>query len=150
MSNYKAVEEDFSVLPSDLKIAFVISEFNGEYTQKQFQFNREYINNKWFFGIDTFKVPWAFEIPGLVRKIADTSEYDLIIALWVIVKWDTYHFETVANESARWLMSISIDYETPIINWILTCYDFEQVEDRLDINFALSWLKLLKECKNFI
>jgi 6,7-dimethyl-8-ribityllumazine synthase len=49
----------------------------------------------------------------------------------------------VCSESARWIMSLSTAYSTPIMNGILTCYDQEQVKQRIKPVYALSWLNTL-------
>jgi len=147
MSNYKFKDESFSEISSDIKIAFVVGEFNYDYTSRIYDENVKFLESKWFKSFETFMVPWAFEIPWMVKKVMESWDFDLTIAIWVVVRWETIHFDIISNESSRWLMNLSLDFEAPLINWILTCENFEQVEDRINSNFALSWLKLLKECQ---
>jgi 6,7-dimethyl-8-ribityllumazine synthase len=64
-------------------------------------------------------VPGALEIPGAVAQAAETGRYDGFIAIGVVIRGETYHFEVVSNESARGLMALSMD-GIPIGNGILT------------------------------
>jgi len=64
-------------------------------------------------------VPGALEIPGAVALAAETGRYDGFVAIGVVIRGETYHFEVVSNESARGLMALSMD-GIAIGNGILT------------------------------
>lgn len=68
---------------------------------------------------DTITVPGALEIPAAIALAADSGQYDAFVALGVVMRGETYHFEVVSNESARGLMALAID-GLPIGNGILT------------------------------
>ena len=68
---------------------------------------------------ETITVPGALEIPAAVAMAAETGRYDGFIALGVVIRGETYHFEVVSNESARGLMALTLD-GIPIGNGILT------------------------------
>jgi 6,7-dimethyl-8-ribityllumazine synthase len=68
---------------------------------------------------DVVTVPGALEIPGAVALAAETGRYDGFVAIGVVIRGETYHFEVVSNESARGLMALSMD-GIPIGNGILT------------------------------
>ncbi|MGY4394962.1 6,7-dimethyl-8-ribityllumazine synthase [Sphingomonas sp. UYAg733] len=68
---------------------------------------------------ETITVPGALEIPGAVALAADSGAYDGFVALGVVIRGETYHFEIVAGESARGLMALSMD-GVAIGNGILT------------------------------
>lgn len=70
-------------------------------------------------------VPGALEIPGAVALAAETGRYDGFVAIGVVIRGETYHFEVVSNESARGLMALSMD-GIPIGNGILTVENEEQ------------------------
>ncbi|MCI4590618.1 6,7-dimethyl-8-ribityllumazine synthase [Sphingobium sp. BYY-5] len=70
-------------------------------------------------------VPGALEIPGAVAQAAETGRYDGFVAIGVVIRGETYHFEVVSNESARGLMALSMD-GIPIGNGILTVENEEQ------------------------
>jgi 6,7-dimethyl-8-ribityllumazine synthase len=70
-------------------------------------------------GHETITVPGALEIPAAVAMAAETGRYDGFVALGVVIRGETYHFEVVSNESARGLMALTLD-GLPIGNGILT------------------------------
>lgn len=78
-------------------------------------------------------VPGALEIPGAVAMAAETGQFDAYVALGVVIRGETYHFEIVANESARGLMALAMD-GLPIGNGILTVEDEAQALARADRN----------------
>ena len=67
--------------------------------------------------IDT--VPGALEVPAAIALAAETGRYDAYVALGVVIRGETYHFEIVANESARGIMALTLD-GLAIGNGILT------------------------------
>lgn len=80
--------------------------------------------------ITTFKVPGSWEIPLLTKKVVATKKFDGIIAFGVIIKGETYHFELIANECARALMDISLEFNIPIAFEVLAVYNLKQAQIR--------------------
>ena len=70
-------------------------------------------------GHETIAVPGALESPGAIALAAETGRYDGFVAIGVVIRGETYHFEVVSNESARALMALTLD-GLPIGNGILT------------------------------
>ena len=68
---------------------------------------------------ETITVPGALEIPGAIALAAESGRYDGFVALGVVIRGETYHFEIVAGESARGIMQLTMD-GLPIGNGILT------------------------------
>ncbi|SCW93030.1 6,7-dimethyl-8-ribityllumazine synthase [Sphingobium faniae] len=68
---------------------------------------------------DVITVPGALEIPGAVALAAESGRYDGFVAIGVVIRGETYHFEVVSNESARGLMALGMD-GIAIGNGILT------------------------------
>ncbi len=68
---------------------------------------------------ETVTVPGALEIPAAVALAAETGRYDGFVALGVVMRGETYHFEIVASESARGIMALTLD-GLAIGNGILT------------------------------
>jgi len=71
-------------------------------------------------------VPGALEIPVALKALADSGDFDALIALGCIIRGETYHFELVANESGAGVTRVSLDYKIPIANAILTVEDEPQ------------------------
>ena len=80
---------------------------------------------------ETITVPGALELPGAIALASQTGRYDGYLAIGVVIRGDTYHFEIVANESARGIMALTID-GLAIGNAILTVEDRQQAEVRAD------------------
>ena len=68
---------------------------------------------------ETITVPGALEVPGAIALAAESGAYDAYVALGVVIRGETYHFEIVAGESARALMALTLD-GLAIGNGILT------------------------------
>src|SRR5260221_6393529 len=77
-------------------------------------------------------VPGALEIPLALQWLAQTGKFDALVAVGCVIRGDTYHFEIVANESARGVMDVSLECGLPIANGILTTDDEAQANARLD------------------
>lgn len=75
--------------------------------------------------IDKYSVPGSWEIPLMVKKVAKKGIYDAIITFGAIVKGDTYHFEQIANECARGLMDVALEFGIPVIFEVLAVYKLE-------------------------
>lgn len=71
-------------------------------------------------------VPGALEVPVALQAMAESDEYDALIALGCIIRGETYHFELVANESGAGVTRLSLDYQIPIANAIITTENMEQ------------------------
>ena len=65
-------------------------------------------------------VPGALEIPVAMKAMADSDDYDALVALGCVIRGETYHFELVANESAAGVSRVSLDHEIAVANAILT------------------------------
>ncbi len=74
---------------------------------------------------ETTTVPGALEIPAAIALAAETGRYDAYVALGVVIRGETYHFEIVSNESARGIMALTLD-GLAIGNGILTVEDEAQ------------------------
>jgi 6,7-dimethyl-8-ribityllumazine synthase len=76
-------------------------------------------------------VPGALEIPGALALAAETGRYDAYVAIGVVIRGETYHFEIVSNESARGIMALTMD-GIAIGNGILTTENEAQAIYRAD------------------
>ena len=89
-------------------------------------------------------VPGALEIPFALMKLAQTEEYDALIALGAVIRGETYHFELVSNESGAGITRIGLDYEIPIANGVLTTENDEQCQERIEMKPATALAALLR------
>ena len=76
------------------------------------------------------RVPGAFELPLIAKKLAGSGRYDAVVALGCVIRGDTPHFEYVAGEAARGLQRASLDTGVPIAFGVLTVDTLEQALER--------------------
>jgi len=81
--------------------------------------------------VDILTVPGALEVPGAIALAAESGRYDGFVALGVVIRGETYHFEIVAGESARGIMALTMD-GLAIGNGILTVENEAQALVRAD------------------
>ena len=96
-------------------------------------------------------VPGALEIPLVLQRMAQSGKFDALIALGAIIRGDTYHFEIVANESARGVSEVQLHSGVPVANAILTTDSDRQAEERMNTKgseaalVAIEMANLLKD-----
>jgi 6,7-dimethyl-8-ribityllumazine synthase len=81
--------------------------------------------------VEILTVPGALEIPGAIATASESGQFDGFVAIGVVIRGETYHFEIVAGESARGIMALTMD-GIPIGNGILTTEDEAQAVYRAD------------------
>jgi 6,7-dimethyl-8-ribityllumazine synthase len=77
-------------------------------------------------------VPGALETPLVLQRMAQSGDYDALVALGAVIRGETYHFEIVSNESAAGVSSVALEFGIPIGNGILTCENDAQALARMD------------------
>ena len=80
---------------------------------------------------EVLTVPGALEIPGAIALASESGQFDAYVALGVVIRGETYHFEVVSNESARGIMALTLD-GLAIGNGVLTVEDEAQAIRRAD------------------
>ncbi len=80
--------------------------------------------------IDLIRIPGAFELPIVCKKLAKSKKYDGIIALGAVIRGSTPHFEFVSSEATKGLAQVSLEHETPVGFGLLTTDNVEQAIDR--------------------
>ncbi|MDH5859162.1 6,7-dimethyl-8-ribityllumazine synthase [Lampropedia aestuarii] len=113
---------------SKLSIAVVQARFNEDVTGALWQATQQELLQ---LGVPAehithITVPGALEVASTLQVLADTENFDALIALGCIIRGETYHFELVANESGAAVTRVSLDYGIPIANAILTVENMEQ------------------------
>ena len=76
-------------------------------------------------------VPGALEIPLALQKMAETMQFDALVALGAVIRGETYHFELVSNESGAGISRVGLEFGIPIANAVLTTENDEQAEVRM-------------------
>lgn len=75
-------------------------------------------------------VPGAWELPLAAKKIFIDEKADAVIACGCVIQGDTGHYDIVANESARGLMQVALEFTRPVMNSVLTVKNYKQAKKR--------------------
>ena len=109
-----------------MRLGIVASRFNEELCEKLLQGATAEAARLGVKDVVVEKVPGALEIPLALQWMAQSGRFDCLAAIGCVVRGDTYHFEVVANESARGLMDVALEFGIPVANGILTTDDEAQ------------------------
>lgn len=120
------------LLGEGLKFGVVISRFNEFITKKlldgaQDALLRHGVSEG---DIDVAWVPGSFEIPLVVKKLAQTKKYDAIICLGAVIRGETPHHEYIATEVTKGIAKLGLEYELPVSYGIITADSLEQAIER--------------------
>lgn len=115
-----------------MRLGIVASRFNDALCAKLLQRARAEAARLGIQDLTVEQVPGALEIPLALQWMAQSGRFDCLAAIGCVVRGDTYHFEVVANESARGLMDVALECGIPVANGILTTDTEAQAEARLD------------------
>ena len=130
MTTLKTTEGD--LLARDLRVAIVASRFNDFVVARLIDgavdaLLRHGASDK---NLELVRVPGAFDMPLVVRRLAQSKRFDAIVALGAVVKGETAHFDFVAGECAAGVARAALDSGVPVGFGVLTCDSFEQAIDR--------------------
>ena len=131
-------EIDKNLNGQDMKIGIVLSRFNSDIgdgllsscTQALIKLGVAETD------ITVATVPGALEIPLVLQHMALSEKFNALIALGAIIRGETYHFEVVANESARGISEAQLNTGVPVANAVLTTEDDDQALARMHIKGA--------------
>jgi len=117
-----------------LRVGIVSSRFNEEIAAKLLAGARAELERLGVRKTDVTEasVAGALEIPLALQWMAQSGRVDALVAIGAVVRGETYHFEVVANESARGVMDVALEFGIPVANGILTVQDEAQALARLD------------------
>ena len=132
-----------------MRLGIVASRFNEKISEELLQRARREAERAGV-QVSVASVPGALEIPLALQWMAQSGRFDALAAVGCVIRGDTYHFDVVANESARGVMDVSLEYGLPVGNGILTTEDEAQALARLDkgaeaVRVALEMAKLKGE-----
>lgn len=127
------IDPDFT--GDELQIGIVQARFSSEVAEIQLE---ACINELIELGVNSqdivvASVPGALELGVSLAQMADSFEFDALIALGAVIRGDTYHFEIVSNESAAAISKVSLSHGIPIANGVLTTENSQQALDRAEI-----------------
>ena len=114
------------------RVALVVSRFNDLVTSRLTEgavdaLVRHGASDK---DIAVFRVPGAFEISPVARKLALSGKYDAVIAIGAVIRGDTPHFDYIASEVAKGIAQASLEASVPVVFGVLTTDSLEQALER--------------------
>ena len=120
------------LLAQGLKFGIVLSRFNDFMGQKLLEGALDALKRHGVLDedIEIVRVPGAFEIPITVKKMAKSGRYDALIALAVIIRGATPHFDYVAAEATKGIAQVQLETGVPIGFGVITAYTIEQAIER--------------------
>ena len=130
MNNIKTFEGNFMV--SNARFAIVVARFNSFVVESLLAGAVDVLKRHGVKEADMHivRVPGAFEMPLAVKKLAASGKYDAIVALGAVIRGGTPHFDYVAGECSKGLANLSLEFNMPIGNGVLTVNSIEQAIER--------------------
>ena len=116
------------IVTKDMRFAVVVSHFNNSITGNLLGGALEGFKEA---GVEKanlhiIKVPGAFEIPQVVKKLCSSGPYSAIICLGAVIRGETAHFDYICSETSRGIAQIALEYNIPILFGVLTTENLEQ------------------------
>ncbi len=114
--------------PRPGRIAILASRFNENVTRRLVAGAEQCLRERGVAAgrVDVLWAAGAWELPVLARGLAARGGHRALVALGAVIRGETYHFEIIANESARGLMAVAVEYGVPVGFGVLTCDTLEQ------------------------
>jgi 6,7-dimethyl-8-ribityllumazine synthase len=130
VNEIRIVEGDLRI--GDLRIALVASRFNESVVERLVNGAVEALASHGAdpASLELIRVPGAYDLPPVVRKLAESRNFDAIVALGAVIRGETPHFDYVAGECAAGLARIAMDTGVPVAFGVLTTDTVEQAEER--------------------
>jgi 6,7-dimethyl-8-ribityllumazine synthase len=127
MSTYEG-----NLIGSGLKVGIVVSRFNEMLSTRLLGGANDALSRHGVADpdIDVAWVPGAFEIPFVAKKMADSKRYDAVIALGVVIRGATPHFEYISAEVSKGVAKAGLDSGVPVIFGVITADSIEQAVER--------------------
>lgn len=130
MSEFRPLEGNFN--PENARFAIVVARWNAEITENLLDgalraFSRQGVPDN---AVQIVRVPGAFELPLVAKKIAERGKVDAVVSLGCVIRGGTPHFEYICSECARGIGDAALTTGTPIAFGVLTTDDLEQAQLR--------------------
>ena len=116
------------------RIAIAVARFNPSITDQLFEGCRATLIESGMTesGLHRVNVPGAWELPLACRWLAESGQYDAVIAIGAVIRGETAHFDFICAECARGLQQVGLDTDVPVAFGVLTAENGEQALERAD------------------
>lgn len=115
-----------------LKIAIILPRFNDTLGQKLLLNTQNELKELGVKNVQIYRVPGTLELPFAALKIALSKKFHAIIALGVVIRGGTKHFDLVVETAYQGLMEVALDEDTPIIFGVLAVENEKQAIERVE------------------
>ncbi|HTN54005.1 MAG TPA: 6,7-dimethyl-8-ribityllumazine synthase [Anaeromyxobacter sp.] len=124
-----------SLVATGLKAGLVVARFNALVTEQLLQgaadaLRRHGVRDQ---DVDVFRCPGTFELSAVLRRVAASGRYDLVVALGAVIRGGTPHFEYVAAEATKGVAQVAMEAGCAVSMGILTCDTMEQALERAGV-----------------
>ena len=117
----RTVEGGF--IGTGLRMGIVVARFNDLLTEELLKGALDCFERHGVERVDVVRAPGSFEIPLVAKKMAESGNYDAVLALGAVVRGETKHFDLVASEVAKGVAKVSLDTGVPVIFGVITVED---------------------------
>jgi len=124
-----------NLIATGLKSALVVSRFNSLITEQLLSGAADTLRRHGAADadIEVFRCPGTFELPPLLKRVAQSGRFDLVIALGAVIRGGTPHFDYVAGEATKGVAMVSLEAGCAVSLGILTCDTMEQALERAGV-----------------
>jgi len=124
-----------NLIATGLKAALVVSRFNSLITEQLLSGAADTLRRHGAADgdIEVFRCPGTFELPPLLKRVAQSGRFDLVIALGAVIRGGTPHFDYVAGEATKGVAMVSLEAGCAVSLGILTCDTMEQALERAGV-----------------
>ncbi|AEB10428.1 6,7-dimethyl-8-ribityllumazine synthase [Desulfobacca acetoxidans] len=121
-----------NLLAEGMKFALVVSRFNDIFVERLLGGAVDSLIRRGAQEEDlvVYKVPGAFEIPLVAKRLAQSKKFDAVICLGAVIRGSTPHFDYVAAEVSKGIASVSLDTGVPVLFGIITTDTLDQAIER--------------------
>jgi 6,7-dimethyl-8-ribityllumazine synthase len=136
--NWRQPMREAQLDSTGMKFAVVVSRFNAFITERLLAGATDALRRTGAQAADIaiVRVPGAFEIPTAAKMLAETGEYNALVAIGCLLRGDTAHYDVIVNEVTRGVGEVSLATGVPIGFGVLTCDTLEQAIDRAGLKMG--------------
>lgn len=129
MSKFNNQSQNFNIKPGT-KVALVVSDYNTDITYALADSCRGELEQHEV-EVVTKRAPGAFELPFVCQQLAQTKNYEAVVAIGCIIRGETSHYDHIADAVANGVMQVGLTTKVPCIFGVLTVENVEQAKDRI-------------------
>jgi 6,7-dimethyl-8-ribityllumazine synthase len=124
----RSVEGDLNA--EGLRFGVIASRFNDDIVNGLLEGALQCLARHGATDVTVFRIPGAFEIPTLARKLIDDGRFDAIVTLGCLLRGDTPHFEFISSQVTSELSRVAVETRFPVAFGVITCNTHEQAVER--------------------